>query len=129
RKLEGDLGIVLSQRASQPTKGDSGAEVLQLLAPALLSTGTETLVVRWVRMIGPNHRVISYDQAIRGIPVLGSVSISLDVETRRMKSVVASFLPDRGLPKNPTLTAGDAKKALEKALVENQEAVKDSITL
>lgn len=109
-RLEGPTGIVFSDGFRQLRLGDAVPEALQKLAPILLAAGSETFTVRRNDISsGMQFRKVVLEQSIRGIPVLAGFS-SLDVDdTNGMLRVLHSrFIPDRGLPKRPKLTAEEA---------------------
>ena len=133
KEIKGHTGVFLqsglaSFKVDQPAK-----ELLAKMAPALLAAGTEELRVFFVateaakadpveRMSSP-ERTIKMRQYIRGREVqLSSVNISLDIQTNEVVHLVANFLPDRGLPAEPRLTAAQARAKVEAAM---QDAVLD----
>jgi hypothetical protein len=126
-RLEEAIGLSVSERAISAAPGDPGGEVLQLLGPALLATGSENLAVRSVRMIGDRFRVLEYEQRIDGIPVLGGVTIGVDLTTLEIKSVSADFLPDRGVRRTPVLSARAATDRLVEMLVASDRAREGSV--
>jgi hypothetical protein len=73
-------------------------------------------------------RTLRLDQSINGIPVLyGSVSVGIDDATGLVTGLGATFLPDRGLPREPKISAAAAAKRVEKFLVESGEAKPGSV--
>ena len=58
------------------------------------------------------------DQFIGGIPVLyGAVSVGVDDATGLVNVLGATFLPDRGLPRQPKISEAEAAKLAEQYLV------------
>jgi Zn-dependent metalloprotease len=97
--------------------GEDASEILQKFKDVLLATGGETLKVRWNEnsSIG---RTIRMDQSIGGIPVLyGTVSVGVDDATGLVDVLGASFLPDRGLPRQPKISQAEVTKLAEQNLV------------
>jgi Zn-dependent metalloprotease len=91
--------------------------VLHKFKDVLLAAGSETLKVRLNRM-DAIQRTIRMDQFIGGIPVLhGSVSVGIDDATGIVRGLSARFLPDRGLPRQPKISAAEAAKLAEENLV------------
>lgn len=127
RSVQGATGIVLSNGVRNFKAGDDASEVLQKFKDVLLAAGSEALKVRLNRSdaIG---RTIRLDQSINGIPVLyGSVSVGIDDATGLVTGLGATFLPDRGLPREPKISAAAAAKRVEKLLVERGEAKPGSV--
>ena len=107
-RLEGPTGIVFSESFRQLRLGDAAPEAVEKLGPILLATGSETFVVRRNDVPQP-HRRITLQQSIRGIPVLGGLSdIDVDEQSGMLRVMYSRFIPDRGLPKKPKLTAEEA---------------------
>lgn len=127
RSVQGATGIVLSTSTRSLAAGAAAPEVLAKLKELLLAAGSETLKVRWNEMTA-TRRVINLDQFIGGIPVLyGGVSIQFEDATGLVDSVDATFLPDRGLPHQPTLTDTDAAKLAVQFLVKSEMAKAGSV--
>ena len=95
----------------------------------LLAAGSETLKVSGIQMSAAGrHRYITTDQFINGIPVLhGSVSLRVEDATGLVDSLGANFLPDRGLPRQPKISAADAAKRVQQLLVERGMAKPGSV--
>jgi Zn-dependent metalloprotease len=126
RQIRGSLGLSLPKGGADFREGDSAPGLLSLVRPALLARGMETLtvtknkVVGYNKIIGANERVIRLEQSIRGIPVRSSaVVFSVNDQTGAIASVSANFLPDRGLPQKPVITASQAIVAVMKELAAN----------
>ena len=127
RSIRGDTGVVLPDSVRLLKEGAAATVVLDVFRAALLATGSETLTVTWNGPNLPNERQIRAEQSIRGIPVVyGRVALSLDEETGRVRTFVASFLPDRNLPKKAELSAAQAWEAVVRALETNGDAVPGS---
>jgi hypothetical protein len=131
RSVEGSTGILLSSPARNFKTGDNAAEVLQKFKDVLLATGSETLKVSGMQMSATGrHRYIATDQFINGIPVLyGSVSVRFEEGSGLVDSLGANFLPDRGLPRQPKISAADAAKRVEQILVERGMAKPGSVSI
>lgn len=115
--IDGDTGVVLPSSARRLTKGDSGADVLQLFGDVLLAVGNEILELRDNTLVDPSTRNLTFSQSIRGIPVLfGVVSIEVNDDTRRVSGLTANFIPDRNLPSKPRLTAQQAEQIVPQSL-------------
>lgn len=124
--VEGETGVVITAR-SNLRHGDKAPEVLSKFKDALLATGAENLTVRTNDISGP-FRDLRLDQSIRGIPVArGFLAVRIDESTGLVKSMRAFFLPDRGLPMKPSLTAQQAAQALVKTLESTTYAKKGSV--
>jgi hypothetical protein len=107
--------------------GEPSRQLLAELGPALLAAGTEELRVSYVaphasksdpeeRQSSP-ERTIKTRQYIRGREVqMSAVNITLDTLTNEIVEVAADFLPDRGLPAEPALTAEEARAKVEVAM-------------
>ena len=99
--------------------GDPGKDVLLVFNDILLGTGRETATVKRNEYVEPDW-VLVMTQSIEGIPVYGSgVSMAYDQTTLRVSGFTAAFLPDRGLPRTPKLSALEAEQILPKALAAN----------
>jgi len=103
--------------------GDSAPGLLSLIKPALLARGTETLtvthnkIVGYNRVMGSDERVIKLEQSIRGIPVKSAnVALSVDSKSGVISVVTANFLPDRGLPQKPGISASQAIASVMKEI-------------
>jgi hypothetical protein len=117
RSVQGATGIELSRAARDLQPGQDASEVLQKFKDVLLAADSETLKVRLNRMdaIG---RTIRMDQFINGIPVLhGAVSVGVDDATGLVTGITATFLPDRGLPRQPKISEAEAAKLAKENLV------------
>lgn len=115
--IDGDTRVALPSRTKALKAGDSGIDVLQLFQGVLLATGSEELQLRENVLVDPSTRNLVFTQSIRGIPVLfGNVSLEVSDDSLWVSEVSAHFLPDRGLPMKPVLTAQDAEQVVPKAL-------------
>lgn len=124
RSLKGQTGIFLGSGLAGFEVGKPSRELLTGLGPALLAAGTEELRVFRVaphaakadpveRQSSP-ERTIKTRQYIRGREVeMSSVNISLNTQTNEIVEVFADFLPDRGLPAEPKLSASEARAKVE----------------
>jgi hypothetical protein len=118
RTVRGATGVELSRPTLDLAAGADASELLQKFKDALLATGSETLKVG-VNELRPIGRTIRTDQFIGGIPVLyGNVSVVVDDSTGLVNMLNATFLPDRGLPRQPKISATDADALAEQKLVE-----------
>lgn len=125
--LKGRTGIVLPSGVAQFKVGQASKELLDHIGPALLAAGTEELRVTAIanqagkadpveRQSSP-ERAVNLIQYIRGREVQdSSVNIVLNQQTNEITLVVANFLPDRGLPREPKLTAAEARAKVEAAM-------------
>lgn len=125
--LQGRTGIVLPSGLAQFKVGQASKELLDIIGPALLAAGTEELRVTAIanqagkadpveRQSSP-ERAVNFVQYIRGREVQdSSVNIVINQQTNEMTLVNANFLPDRGLPREPKLTAVEARKKVEAAM-------------
>jgi hypothetical protein len=125
--LQGDTGIVLESGLAGFRVGQPSKELLEKIGPALLAAGTEELRVTAIaneagkadpieRQSSP-ERAVNLVQYIRGREVQdSSVNIVLNQQTNEIKLVVANFLPDRGLPQEPKLSAVEARAKVEAAM-------------
>jgi hypothetical protein len=129
RSVEGATGVVLSTHARSLKNGEDAAEILQSFKDVLLAAGSETLKVSGIQMSATGrHRYVTTAQFINGIPVLyGSVSLRFEEGSGLVDSLGASFLPDRGLPRQPKLSATDAAKMVQQFLVEGGIAKPGSV--
>jgi len=118
RSIQGATGTVLSRATRDLGDGQEATEILQKFKDVLLATGSETLKVRRNddSVVG---RIIMMDQFIGSIPVLyGSVGVTLDDATGLVTSLNASFLPDRGLPRQPKIAEKDVAALAQQRLAQ-----------
>jgi Zn-dependent metalloprotease len=118
RSIQGATGIVLSRATRDLGDGQEAREILQKFKDVLLATGSETLKIRRNddSVVG---RIIMVDQFIGDIPVLyGSVGVTLDDATGLVTSLNASFLPDRGLPRQPQIAEKDVAALAQQQLAQ-----------
>ena len=86
--------------------------VLAQIRIILLAEGTEELTLARQPQVQAHLRDIQFKQSIRGIPVSDSnVVLTVDDRTGKVAMISANFLPDRGLPREPKLTASAAVSA------------------
>lgn len=115
--IRGRTGIVLPPDIAFRHVGTPSDDILPLVADILLANGTESLEVTESERAYGSARNLSLSQSIRGIPVLdGLVSMEYETSTREVSVLAANFLPDRGLPRTPRLSARNAEAALRRAL-------------
>lgn len=116
-ELRGNTGIVLPADIVKRKEGKSADDILPLFADILLASGTESLTVQEHRDQFDSERVLMLTQSIQGIPVLhGVLAIVYDTATRRVTKVIANFVPDRGLPRIPLLSAKQAEQVVPRTL-------------
>jgi hypothetical protein len=128
RSVQGATGIVLSSQTRNLKPGQDASELLQKFKDVLLATGSETLKVSRNERPPGQHRYLTTDQFINGIPVLySSVSVQIEEATGLIEVLGANFLPDRGLPRQPKLSEADATKRVEQHLVERGGAKPGSV--
>lgn len=117
RQIWGETGLVLPNAGRDLKVGDSAAEILNVLAPALLATGSESLRVTHINNMLSGDLVIKTEQFIRDIPVrYATVNLQVDPATGTIELVRADFVPDRGLPGTPEVSAAEAVAILLKEL-------------
>jgi vibriolysin len=130
RLIQGDLGIVLSGQTRALRKGQPAPELLAKFGDVLLANGTERLSIRLNQLNSTGDRMIKLQQSIGGIPVLyGSVSLTVSEATGMVLSMSAAFLPDRGLPRSPRLTAAEAETRTRAVIEQLGEASPGSIEI
>lgn len=111
--LEGETGIVLPHDFPERKDCDPADDLLTLVGTVLLANGTESLTVGREKSALGNRRSRMLLQTIRGMPVIhGLVGIEYDKSTHAVTRLVANFVPDRGLPEAPRLTAEQAELGL-----------------
>lgn len=122
RKITGSTGVYLPSRAGLFKVNQSAPRVMEAFGPLVLASGTEEL--RTIRIHEPQSRLapegttrlertIKFDQYIRGRPVLmGWANIGIKEDNGEVVSFVSNFLPDRGLPSEPLISASDAIQKL-----------------
>jgi hypothetical protein len=111
--LEGWTGWVVPPDLGERDECEPADDLLAVIGALLLATGTESLLVGREKAALSNRRSRMFVQSIRGIPVIhGLVGVEYDVSTLAVTRLVANFLPDRGLPESPKLTAQQAERAL-----------------
>jgi Zn-dependent metalloprotease len=126
-EVKGHTGVFLQSGLAGFKVNEPAKELLEKIGPALLAAGTEELRVFRIaphaakadpieRESSP-ERTVKTRQYIRGREVqLSSVNISLNTQTNEVVHLVANFLPDRGLPHEPKLTAAQARAKVEAAM-------------
>ena len=126
--LAGRTGLIVPRSVRDFREGTITPGLLDVLGPVLLATGRERLVVMENRHDALS-REVRVEQTIGGIPVVdGVVSVSIDERSGEILYLGAAFLPDRGLPRKPELTAERAWQALVQAMESSGEAVAGSLT-
>lgn len=117
RMVQGATGVELSRSTRDLAEGQSASEILEKFKDVLLATGGETLKVR-LNDLSTIGRTIRTDQFIDGIPVLyGGVSVGIDDSTGLVNVLGATFLPARGLPRQPKIAESEVTKLAEQSLV------------
>lgn len=117
--IQGETGFVLPAEAAIWKEGQEGGAVLSILKDVLLANGTEQLKVREDREQGGSMRAILLTEHIRGIPVInGLVGVKYDTKTMAVSSVVANFVPDRNLPREPGISAAQAERTVPGEVIE-----------
>lgn len=115
--MKGDTGVILPPDVVNLAIGDGGKAVLHLFRDILLATGSETLTVTDAEVRTSSTHRLMFSQSIRGIPVVhGVVGIEYDGTTRRVTDFIASFIPDRGLPEAPRISATRAEQVVAETL-------------
>lgn len=115
--IKGDTGVVLPSYVANLKEGDSGVEFLQLFKDILLASGTETLKVTRSEARPSSARRLVFSQSIRGIPVIdGLVAVEYDDATSRVSDFIANFVPDRGLTRDPKISATRAEQSVAETL-------------
>jgi hypothetical protein len=123
----GRTGVELPRSVREFREGSINTGLLEGLGSMLLATGREALVVKSNRFYG-SSREIETEQTIRGIPVVGGlVTASIDETSGEVLAVVAAFLPDRGLPSKPKLSADQAWQALVRVFEASGDASPGSL--
>jgi hypothetical protein len=123
----GRTGVELPRSVREFREGSINTGLLDGLGPMLLATGREALVVKSNRYYG-SSREIETEQTIRGIPVVGGlVTASIDETSGEVLAIVAAFLPDRGLPRKPKLSADQAWQALVRVFEASGDASPGSL--
>jgi hypothetical protein len=122
-RITGMTGIVLKTGLAGFKVGEPAKELLEKIGPALLAAGTEELRVFRINTEAATadpaspERTIKMRQYIGGREVVASaVNISLNHQTNEVTALLANFLPDRGLPHEPKLTAVEARAKVEAAM-------------
>lgn len=125
--VKGRTGVVLQSGLAGFKVNEPAKELLEKIGPALLAAGTEELRVASVapyagkadaaeRESSP-ERAVNLVQYIRGREVQNSaVNIVINQQTNEITLIVADFLPDRGLPQEPALSAAQAKAKVAAAI-------------
>lgn len=110
RLVTGDLGISLADIVDRLELDQPAPMILQEFRDLLLADGDESLVVRYVDgPQTPGLRLLRFDEYIGGIPVIhGGLAINVRSDTGAIEGLAADFLPDRGLPREPLVSADEA---------------------
>jgi hypothetical protein len=124
--IQGVAGVTLPTRVRNLAKGHEAADtILPVVGDMLLARGVESLTVQKNAPIDESTRALRLSQSIRGIPVInGGIAIDYDPTTLRISGMTANFVPDRGLPQAPRLSAKDAEQIVPPA-VASVDNVKD----
>ncbi len=129
REITGDTGVSLSE-PDRLREGDSAREILEKFQDVLLASGSESLIIRENEKHPIEGRNISVYECIRGIPVIpGAISISVDDTTGRVTYFNAYFVPDRGLPTTPSISASEASVIAVKWVRTSEEAAHTMVEL
>lgn len=111
--LKGRTGWVVPPDMNERDECEPADDLLAVIGAVLLAKGTESLLVGREKGALSNRRSRMFVQSIRGVPVIhGLVGVEYDVSTLAVTRLVANFLPDRGLPESPKLTAKQAERSL-----------------
>lgn len=109
--VSGDTGVVLPAEVVDLKEGDSAAGILVLFTDLLLANGNEALTVTRHDVQYATTRQLRFSESIHGIPVInGGVGLAYDERTKRVSSFAANFIPDRGLPRTPRISAAQAER-------------------
>lgn len=115
-RINGATGLVLPASARVLKEGDDASNILPVVQDVLLANRNESLNVHSNILIG-STRALKLSQSIRGIPVInGGVWFSCDEATLHVSVLTANFVPDRGLPRAPKLSAQQAEQKVPEAL-------------
>jgi hypothetical protein len=116
--IQGVANLTLPSNVRDLKIGNEAATTLfPLLGDVLLARGNESLIVITNSPMGTSARALRLSQSIRGIPVIHSmVAIDYDESTLRVKGLSANFVPDRGLPRDPKLSAQEAERIVPESL-------------
>jgi hypothetical protein len=129
--LRGNTGLVLPPAVRALKTGDTASsDVLAVFKDLFLAAGSESAVVRSNTAIEGAEPVLRLSQAIRGLPVFGGrIAIAYDATTLRVSGVSALFIPDRGLPSKPALSARQAEQRVTEALNAAEETRGVEVTI
>jgi hypothetical protein len=130
RLLGGDTGLVLPSNVRGLKKGDLAPQVLLVFKDLFLAEGNETLIVRSHAIAEGAEPVLHLSESIRGIPVFGGgLAAGYDAATFRVSGMSAHFVPDRGLPRKPALSARQAEQRVAEALHAAEETRGVEVTI
>ncbi len=110
RFISGKTTFLVPNDLKLSDSGEVLAPVIAGLRSLLLAEGTETLSVE---SVGRKHLLrgtgVVLRQSIRGIPVTDAqIVLTTDERTQRVIRISAHFLPDRGLAREPQISAEEA---------------------
>lgn len=130
-RLKGPTGIVFTSGFRGLQLGEAAPEALAKLGPILLASGSETFTVRRNDISGGmGYRRIILQQSIRGIPVVsGLLDLDVDDANGMLHELHSRFVPDRGLPSKPKLTADEAAQRAVEYLEGAQWAEPESVQI
>jgi hypothetical protein len=120
--LRGNTGLALPAHVGLLKQGDTAPSALSVFRDLFLAEGSESAVVRSNAAIEGSQPVLRLSETIRGIQVHGGrIAIEYDAETLRVSGISAHFVPDRGLPRQPSLTARQAEQRVVEAVQAAEE--------
>lgn len=109
--VRGHTGLVIPNRKTLK-KGDVSADIAEKLRPILLTTGSEVLTVdsnRYTESRGIRNIVLT--QTIHGLPVkAGWLGLVVEEQSGEIVELLSRVIPDRGLPREPKISATEAKR-------------------
>jgi hypothetical protein len=115
--IRGQTGIVLPADIAGRKEGDSADDILPLVADVFLANGTESFRVKDNEFRNGSERRLRLEQFIGDMPVDGAVVLlAYDETTRRVSAFGGQFVPDRGLPRTPQLSAAQAEQVVPRVL-------------
>ena len=118
----GRTPFAIPQDLKSPSGRAALEDVIEQIRPILLSEGTETLTLARDPDVQLHLRDLQLVETIRGIPVRdGTVGLTVDDRTGHVIMISATFLPDRGLAREPKLTADDAVRVAKEYLQKEAE--------
>ena len=128
--IKGETGIVLPLHVARLNVGESADEFMELFKDLLLASGDETLAVTENEASPPSAQRLKFSQSIRGIPVIhGGASVEFDATTRQVLAFVSNFIPNRGLPREPKISASRAEQTVAETLALAKDGRADEIEI